>query len=111
MKVKDLLAIEGIKSVNTADAEREITSVYCGDLLSIVMSKAPADSAWVTVMGNVNSVAVATLAEISVIILAENAVMDSVALEKAVSEEINVLRTEHPVFETALNIYNGLNNG
>lgn len=40
-------------SVLAEGEDREITSVYCGDLLSIVMGRAPADSAWVTMMGNV----------------------------------------------------------
>ena len=31
------------------------------DLLSLAMARAPADCAWVTVMGNMNTVAVATL--------------------------------------------------
>ena len=44
------------------DGEREIAGgVYCCDLLSIVMGRAPADCLWVTVMGNVNAAAVATI--------------------------------------------------
>ena len=42
---------------------REVESVYCCDLLSFVMGRAPADSAWVTVMGNVNAMAVSMLAD------------------------------------------------
>ena len=39
-----------------AALSREIKSVFCCDLLSFVMGRAPQDSAWVTVMGNVNAV-------------------------------------------------------
>jgi hypothetical protein len=102
MQVKDIAVISEFTAVNAADGELPITSVYCGDLLSIVMSKAPAECAWVTVMGNVNSIAVAVLAEISVIILAENAAIDPVALAKAQEEGINVYKTTLPVFESGL---------
>ena len=44
--------------------DRPIQSVYSCDLLSFVMGRAPADSAWATVMGNVNAMAVAVLAVI-----------------------------------------------
>ena len=37
-------------------AEREIHGIYCCDLLSIVMGRAKADDAWITVMGNINAV-------------------------------------------------------
>ena len=57
MTVKDLLKNESFSAVNIENEQREIKSVYCCDLLSIVMGKAPADCAWVTVMGNINAVA------------------------------------------------------
>lgn len=95
--------------INEADFDREIKSVYCCDLLSVVMGQAPADCAWVTVMGNVNAVAVYVLADMSLIILAENAVADEIALNKAKMQGVNILKTELPVFETALSLYNYIN--
>ena len=55
-------------------AEKEITGVYCCDLLSIAMTKVPARAAWVTVMSNLNTLAVASLTEAACVILAEGAV-------------------------------------
>ena len=46
-----------------AETNRAITSVYCCDLLSVAMGHAPADSAWVTVMGNINTLAVVALTD------------------------------------------------
>ena len=44
----------GFSVLAGADAlDREADRVFCCDLLSFVMGRAPADSAWVTVMGNV----------------------------------------------------------
>lgn len=40
------------------DTTREVKGCYCGDLLSWVMGRAKADDAWLTVMGNVNAIAV-----------------------------------------------------
>lgn len=89
----------------SGDLDREITGPYCCDLLSFAMGKAPAGSAWVTVMGNVNTLAVASLADVACIILAEGAVLDSAAAGKAASQGITVLMTEEPIFETAYKIY------
>ena len=101
MKVKDILNNEQFTLINQGDLERNIDSVYCCDMLSIVMSRAPSDCAWVTVMGNVNAVAVSVLADMSVIIIADNAAPDEAMLQKATTEKINVLKTTLPIFEAA----------
>ena len=110
MKIKDLTGKKEIQILNEADFNREIKGVYCCDLLSWVMGRAPADSAWVTVMGNMNAIAVAVLADISVIILAENAAIDQAALAKAMEQGVNVLKTDKPIFEAAASIHTGLMN-
>ena len=53
-----------------ADTDRAITSVYCCDLLSVAMGHAPAGSAWVTVMGNINTLAVVALTDAACVVLA-----------------------------------------
>ena len=50
----------------------KISKLFCCDLLSIAMGKLPENSAWVTVMANINTLAVAMLAEAACIIFAEN---------------------------------------
>ena len=75
--------------------------MYCCDLLSLVMGKAPAGCAWVTVMGNVNAVAVASLAEIGAVIIAGGAAVDPVAVKKAQENGVNLFCCETPIFETA----------
>ena len=96
----------GLETVNGANGEREITCGYAGDLLSWVMGRAPADCAWVTVMSNVNVIAVASLADVGCVILAENAELDDAALEKARAVGINVYRTAMPVFEVCAKLAN-----
>lgn len=109
MTIQQLLDKELFRVVNYGDdTDRNVTGVFCCDLLSIAMGKAPADSAWVTVMGNVNTIAVATLTDVSCVIMAEGAVLDEVARAKAKEQGVTVLASEEPVFDTALKIYQEL---
>ncbi|MDF2540874.1 MAG: hypothetical protein K0S47_592 [Herbinix sp.] len=109
MKVQDLLDLGEFKVINIGeDVTREITVPYCCDLLSIAMGKMPAGSAWVTVMGNMNTLAVATLADAACIILAEGSTLDDAAKNKAKDQGITVLATDRPIFETAFTIHQQL---
>ncbi len=87
---------------------REVTCVFCCDLLSWAMSRAPENSAWVTVMGNINAIAVAVLADTACIVLAENAAMDEDAVKKAAAQGVAVLRTQKPAFEAALAVHEAI---
>ena len=82
-------------------SRREIDGCYCGDLLSWVMSKAKSGNVWLTVMGNINSVGVAALAELSCIILTENAPLDEDAKKKADLNGIIILAADGNTYETA----------
>ena len=80
------------------ELDREICGCYVGDLLSWVMGRAKADDAWLTVMGNINSIAVATLADVACIVLTENAALDAAAKAKAEQQGVAILQTEHNSF-------------
>jgi hypothetical protein len=109
MKVYDLIHAGSFKVLNEGDnPEREISAPYCCDLLSVAMGRMPANSAWVTVMGNINTLAVSALADASCIILAEGSLLDEPALKKAKEQGITVLATEQPIFDAALIIYQQL---
>ncbi|QHQ60424.1 hypothetical protein Ana3638_06265 [Anaerocolumna sedimenticola] len=106
MTVQELINKGIFEVINTGDnLDKVISKPFCCDLLSIAMGKAPADSAWVTVMGNINTLAVATLTDIACIILAEGAVLDVPALNKAKDQNITVLSTDKPIFDTSLMVY------
>jgi predicted transcriptional regulator len=110
MTVNELIQTKDYKVLQEgADLNRKITVPFCCDLLSIAMGKMPAGSAWITVMGNINTLAVAALADAACIILAEDSNLDETALNKAKEQGITVLKTDRPIFETALNIYRHLN--
>lgn len=107
MTVKDLVEKNNFKLISEGNLSLEIKNIYCCDLLSVVMSKAPSECAWITVMSNINAVAVASLAEMSCIILAEGSTDDEIMVNKAKLQNINVLKTELPVFEAALLVKEG----
>lgn len=103
MKVSDLLA-HGFDSVSMPDGDREIDGVYIGDLLSWVMGRAQMDNAWITIMTNVNVIAVASLADTSCVVLAEGVVMEDELVRTAEAKDVNVLRSEEPIYETAIKL-------
>ena len=78
--------------------EREVSTGYCGDLLSWVMGRAPQNSAWVTVMNNNNVAAVAVLCDVSCVILAQGARPDDVLQARAEREEICLLGSERDAY-------------
>lgn len=106
MNVSELVNLEGITPV-CLEKDREIERVFCCDLLSVAMARAPEGCAWVTVIGNANAVAVATLADAACIILAEGYEYDEAALNAA-RGRIPLLRSSRPVYETAADIGNAL---
>lgn len=74
-------------------SEIEITSGYSSDLLSCVMTGAKTDGIWVTLIANINIVAVASLLEIPAIIITENAQPDAATIARANQEGIVLLST------------------
>lgn len=79
-------------------ADSQIMDIYCCDLLSWVMAHASKGAAWITVHTNMNIVAVASLSELSCIIVPEGIEMEEATLKKAVREGI-------PVISSTLNAY------
>ena len=102
MTVSELAAVQGFKAVTLPDGERKINGVYIGDLLSWVMGRAKADNAWITIMSNINIVAVASLADVACIILAEGVELDSAVKETANAKGVNILTADMPAYETAM---------
>ena len=69
MTVKELTEQCPFEIVHLGNPDAVLTEPYCCDLLSIAMGNAPAGSAWCTVMSNMNTLAVAALAEASCVII------------------------------------------
>ena len=82
--------------------DAEISGGYCGDLLSWVMGNGQADMVWVTIMTNINVVAVASLIDFSAVILAEGCVPDDDVIAAAKQRGINLLVSERSSYEVCV---------
>lgn len=71
---------------------------YASDLLSCVMAGAAHKSLWVTLQAHSNIIAVATLLELSAIIITEDAKPDQETINKANEEGIVLLSTKKATF-------------
>ena len=85
--------------------DAEITKLYTCDLLSVAMGRAPEGAAWVTVVANVNTLAVASLTNSACVILAENVEPNEMVLTKAEQQGITLLTSSLPSFDTALAVW------
>ncbi len=109
LKVGQLAENENFVVQNMSEEGKmaEIENIYCCDLLSIAMSKMPEKAAWVTVMSNLNTLAVASLTDTACVILAEAVTVDENMMAKATAQGITVLWTKLPIYE-ATQIIRGL---
>ena len=101
MTVSGLCQKAELKAVVCPDPDREIEGAYCGDLLSWVMGRAKSGDAWITIMSNINILAVATLADVSCVLLAEGVTPDEELIKTAEQKGINILTSDKTSFELA----------
>ncbi len=111
MKVKELVEKLGLKILSgESGLERDIDGCYISDLLSDVMGNADAGNIWITLQTHKNVMAVASLKELSCIILVKNLGANEDTLKQSDEEEIPILQTSMTTYEIAGRVYNLLNN-
>ena len=103
MTVRDIAGLEDIEVCYEYEENRDVDNIFCCDLLSVAMARATEISVWITVMGNANVVAVATLADVSCIVIAEGYSFDEAALAAA-KGKITLLKSPHSIYDTAVEI-------
>ena len=101
MTVNELTEKYGLSPVIVPEGEREIRGGYCGDLLSWVMGRAQQDNVWITIMFNMNIVAVASLSDVSAVVLAEGVSLEQSVIDTAAAKGVNILASEKGAFELA----------
>lgn len=105
MKVSELKEKLNLELITCKDYDdREVKGCYIGDLLSHVMGKAQEGDCWITIMNNINIVAVASLTEAACIILSEGIGADEKITLKADDEGIVILKSDLTAFELAVKI-------
>ena len=102
MTVKALADLEPFTPIILSEPERDISGVYIGDLLSWVMGRAESGNAWITIMSNLNILAVASLADTSCIILAEGVKLEEDVIETAKEKNINIISAQCSIYDTAV---------
>lgn len=106
MKISDLIKKLDLKLLTDSTYEdREISGCYIGDLLSWVMSHADSGNVWITIMNNVNITAVASLCDVSCVILAEGVDLSEEIIKKADSAGVVVLASSKSAYFLAGEIY------
>ncbi len=106
MKLSEIVTELGAEVKCCAESlQREVKWCYCSDLLSDVMANAEKDSIWITLQTHPNTIAVASLINLSAILISRGASPDNETVEKAIRENIPVLTTNLPTFEAAGILY------
>ncbi len=104
MTLRELLKKTNLEAIHLADETRSVRGAYVGDLLSWVIGRAEVDNAFLTIMTNLNVVAVASLADLSCVIFCEDVPVDDQLIQTAKEKGVNLLRSSKPTFETALSL-------
>ncbi len=104
MTVHEMAEALSCRVLSEPEPAREINDVYIGDLLSWVMGRAESDNAWITIMSNINIVAVASLSDVSCILLSEGVVPEKEVQALAESKGINLYSSELTSYALAVKL-------
>lgn len=109
MKLETCIQELELTLVNEASLDKNVDSVYIGDLLSMVMRKANEETLWLTVQTHVNAVAVAEMLDFTAIIFVEGLTPDEDAVNKANTLDIPLFVSQDDAYTLAKKIaVNGL---
>ncbi len=101
MTVSELKNKLALNVIALPEGDREVTGCYIGDLLSWVMGAASSGDVWITIMSNINIVAVAALTDTAAVILAEGVTVEEEVKKAAEDRGINLLYSEKSAFKLA----------
>ncbi len=106
MTVSDIVKELRLKVLAGANGlDKEITGGYASDLLSDVMGNADAGKIWITLQTHKNVIAVASLKDLSGVLLVNGLKPNSDMAQKSNEEKIPVLGTNAGAFEIAGEFY------
>lgn len=89
--------------------QNEVHGAYVSDLLSDVMGNAEEGQVWITLQSHMNVVAIASLKELSAILLVNSNKPEDKVVKKAEEEKIPILGTVEATFEISGKMFNVLN--
>lgn len=97
------LALQKLSGPNSE--EEIIAGVYASDLLSLVMANAKKGDIWLTHQGHPNIVALASLLQLSCVIVAGSMACQEETIRIASEENISLFVSKLPVYELAGKLY------
>jgi hypothetical protein len=104
MTVRDLLSDDIISLTGETGLDHDVKKGYTCDLLSWVMARGQAGTAWITVQNSMNVVAVATMMDFACIIISEDITIEKSILDKAILEEIPVLGSKLTSYDLSIKL-------
>ncbi|MDR3020303.1 MAG: hypothetical protein LBU66_05305 [Treponema sp.] len=110
MKISEVAAALGAEICQTEFDDVELSGAYTSDLLSDVIAHAKEGGALITIQAHKNTVAVSSLANISVIIICNSRPLPDDMLEAAKDENIAIIRTKENQFTVSGKLWNLLGN-
>jgi hypothetical protein len=103
--IRDVAAALGAEICQDNFEDADLTGAYTSDLLSDVMANAKDGGALITIQAHKNTVAVATLVNISVLVICNSRPLPDDMLEAARDEGIAVIRTKENQFTVSGKIW------
>ena len=95
----DAIMEKALLTPAAGDPPAAFEGVYVGDLLSRAMSRVEENCLWLTIMNNINVIAVASLADAAAVILCEDVRLTDDALQAACSKGVCVLYSPLGAYE------------
>lgn len=106
MNINAILSQDYQLLTNSMTLNREFHDVYAGDLLSIVMKSASKGCTLITVIANLNTIAVAVLLDIPAVVFTENQSVSQAMIDKANEEKVALLKTSLKTHEVIIDFKN-----
>jgi ACT domain-containing protein len=105
MTIREIAAALGAEICQEEFEDADLAGAYTSDLLSDVMAHAKDGGALITIQAHKNTVAVATLVNISVVVICNSRPLPEDMLEAAKDEGIAVIRTKENQFTVSGKIW------
>ncbi|MFZ2196740.1 MAG: hypothetical protein WAV13_03340 [Thermodesulfovibrionales bacterium] len=106
MKLQEIIDSLSLKvETPSADLNKEVSGAYVSDMMSDVMGNAKDGFLWITIQVHLNIIAVASLKNLSGIILVNSRVPAEDTLKKAIAENIPIMTTPLSAFDLVGMLY------
>jgi hypothetical protein len=106
MKLQEIIDSLSLKvETPSADLDKEVSGAYVSDMMSDVMGNAKDGFLWITIQVHLNIIAVASLKNLSGIILVNSRVPAEDTLKKAIEENIPIMTTPLSAFDLVGMLY------